>query len=107
MQSIPDIDGWLDAAVVIAVALIAGVPSWFAIRAHKTSAEVLHQTRNGHKVPLRADLDRAIEAIDRLAHDVSAIRQDLADEESRRRNHVAELREEVHRKISDIHDRIK
>lgn len=114
MQTIPEINGWLDAAVVIAVALIAGVPSWFAIKAHKTSTEVLHQTRNGHTTPMRQDLDRAIESIDRLGHDVSAIRRDLADEEDRRRNHVREvhisvqeLRDDVQRKLDELHARIK
>lgn len=105
MQSIPEINGWLDAVVVIAVALIAGVPSWFAIKAHRTSTEVLHQTRNGHTTPMRADLDRAIESIDRLGHDIAAIRKDLHDEEDRRRDHVAELREEVHRRITELHRR--
>jgi len=114
VQTIPEINGWLDAAVVIAVALIAGVPSWFAIKAHKTSTEVLHQTRNGHTTPMRQDLDRAIESIDRLGHDVSAIRRDLADEEDRRRNHVREvhisvqeLRDDVQRKLDELHARIK
>lgn len=102
MNQIPNPDSWMDVATILLATAMMAVPSWFAIKAHKTSSEVLHQTRNGHTTPLRADLDRAIEAIDRLGHDVSAIRRDLADEEDRRRAHVAELRQELHRKIESI-----
>ena len=102
-------DGWLD--IISQVLLVVGglgiaiVPSWFAARAHKTSQAVLSETRNGHATPMRADLDRVIESIERLSHDVTAIRRDLADEETRRRDHVAELRDELHRKVDDLHRR--
>ena len=89
--------------LIIGGLLIAIVPSWFAARAHKTSVAVLSETRNGHSTPMRADLDRVIESIERLSHDVTAIRRDLADEENRRRDHVAELRDELHRKVNDLH----
>ena len=36
MNTIPNPDDWMDVITIIAVALIAGVPSWFAIKAHKT-----------------------------------------------------------------------
>jgi len=114
MNTIPNPDDWMDVITIIAVALIAGVPSWFAIKAHKTSTEVLHQTRNGHTTPMRQDLDRAIDSIDRLGHDVAGIRKDLADEEDRRRAHVREvhtsvqeLRDDVQRKLDDLHARLK
>lgn len=93
---------------------VVAIPSYFSARNHKeiknTRAQVL-QVRdsvvNGHgETPLRLDIDRVIESIDRLSHDVSAIRRELADEETRRRNHVAELRDEVHRKIAELTDRI-
>lgn len=100
-------DNWLDLASQILLILgglaIAIVPSWFAARAHKTSVAVLSETRNGHSTPMRADLDRVIDAIDRLSHDVTAIRRDLADEEDRRRSHVTELRDEMQRKVDDLH----
>lgn len=100
-------DGWVDllsqVLLIVGGVTMAIVPSVYAARAHKTSTEVLSETRNGHKVPMRADLDRVIEAIDRLSHDVTAIRRELADEEDRRRNHVTELREEMHRKVNDLH----
>ena len=124
MNTIPNPDDWMDVITIIAVALIAGVPSWFAIKANKTSTEVLNQTRNGRcrktnapvrrTTPMRQDLDRAIESLDRLGHEVSGIRTDLADEEDRRREHVREvhisvqeLRDDVQRKLDDLHARLK
>lgn len=107
MNTIPDPENWLDVLTIIAVALIAAVPAVFAAKAHKTSEAVLSQTKNGHQVPMRQDLDRVIAAIEALSHDVTAIRRDLAAEEDRRRNHVAELREEVHRRIEEVHRRLK
>lgn len=100
-------DNWLDLASQVLLIMgglsIAIIPSWFASKANKTSQAVLLETRNGHTTPMRADLDRVIDAIDRLSHDVSAIRRDLADEEDRRRDHVTELRDELHRKVNDLH----
>jgi hypothetical protein len=40
-----------------------------------------------------------IVAIDNLAKDVTGLRRDLADEENRRRDQIAELRDEVNRKL--------
>lgn len=93
---------------------VVAIPSWLAARNHRelkttqaTVTQVRDQVVNGHAdaPPLRADLDRVIAAIDRLSNDVTAIRRDLADEESRRRDHVSELREELHRKVDDLHKR--
>ena len=106
-------DGWLDLAsqflLIIGGLAIATIPTWLvAARSHKGVQRIEAQVINGHAgaPPLRADLDRVIAAIDRLANDVTAIRRDLADEESRRRDHVAELREEVQRRISEIHRKL-
>ena len=88
---------------------IATIPTWLvAARSHKGVQRIEAQVINGHAgaPPLRADLDRVIAAIDRLGHDVTAIRRDLADEESRRRDHVTELRDEVHRRITEIHRKL-
>jgi hypothetical protein len=99
------LDLFSQALLILGGLAIAIVPSWFASKAHKTSQAILSETRNGHNpsVPMRADLDRVIESIERLSHDVSAIRRDLADEENRRRDHVTELRDELHRKVNDLH----
>lgn len=112
-------ENWLDLLdhlllVCGGIAVIA-IPSWFAARNHKelkttqqTVAQVRDQVVNGHSdaPPLRADIDRVIAVLDRLGNDITAIRRDLADEESRRRDHIAELREEIHRKIDEINSRI-
>ena len=64
--------------------------------------EIKEQVVNGHTEPMRTDLDRVIVALDNLAKDVTGLRRDLADEETRRRDHIAELRDEVNRKLSAI-----
>ena len=114
-----DPQNWLDIfdhfLLVIAAIGVAAVPSYFSARNHrsikdtqKTIGQVRDQVVNGHAdaPPLRADLDRVLAAIDRLGHDVTAIRRDLADEGERRRDHVAELREEVHRRITEINRKL-
>lgn len=103
-------DDWMD--VVDHVLLILGavsmtaIPSWFAVRNHKSIARVESQVVNGHKTPMRADLDKAILAIEALAHDVNGLRRDLADEEDRRRSHVRELREDFERKVTELNRRL-
>lgn len=95
-------DSWMDVFTIVFGVTMTTVPSWFAIKAHRTSAAVLSETKNGHTTPMRADLDRVIEAIDRMSHDITAIRHGLADEEDRRRAHV----QEVHQRIDELHRRI-
>jgi acetylornithine deacetylase len=43
---------------------------------------------------------RAIQAIEALAHDVRGLRRDLDDSENRRRDQIAEIRDEVNRKLN-------
>lgn len=106
MNQIPDPENLLDVVTILAVTAMIAVPSWLAaLKSHKGIQEVKAQVVNGHTSPMRADLDRVIEAIDRLAHDITAIRRDLAAEEDRRRDHVAELRDELHRKVNDLHQK--
>jgi hypothetical protein len=96
-------DGWVDLVsqilLIVGGLAIAIVPSWIAARSHRSITRVESQVANGHTTPMRADLDRAILAIEALAHDVTGLRRDLADEENRRRDHIAELRDEVNRKL--------
>lgn len=95
--------------VVLALAGIAAVaiPSYFAARNHKGIQEVRAQVVNSHPDRnLRDDLDRAIAAIEDLAHDVRSIKTDLAEEERKRRDHVAELRDEVNRKHTELTRRL-
>lgn len=74
------------------------MPSWLSFRSHRTITDIKDQVVNGHKTPLRADLDKALAAIEALAHDVRGIRQDLANEEDRRRVQISELRDDLDRR---------
>lgn len=92
-------DNWLD--LVSQVLLIIGglsmaiVPSIYAAKAHRTGVEVLSETRNGHKVPMRQDLDRAIAAIEAISEDVRGLRRDLLAEEEHRRLQIQDLRSDL------------
>jgi hypothetical protein len=97
MTTIPNADSWMDVITILLAVAMMSVPSWFAIKAHRTSSEVLSQTRNGHSVPLRADLDKAIAAIESLAADIKNLRADVVLEESRRRSQIEDLASDVDR----------
>lgn len=107
----PAVDNWLDLIGNVWIGLVliaaAAVPSWFAARNHKSLNEVRDQVKNGHTTPLRVDLDKALYAIESLAHDVRGLRSDLASEEDRRRQQYGELRSDLderigrHRKLED------
>jgi len=102
-----NVDSWLDIVanlwVGIVVIALAIIPGWMAARKnHKGIQEIKAQVVNGHGTsspPLRDDLDRVIASLDALAKDVTAIRRDLDDAENRRRDQIAELRDEVNRKL--------
>jgi hypothetical protein len=102
-----NVDSWMDiianlwvGIVVMAMAIIPGYMT--GRKNHKGIKEIRDQVVNGHAdaPPLRTDLDRVIASLDALAKDVTGLRRDLADEENRRRDHIAELRDEVNRKLS-------
>lgn len=103
-------DSWIDLISQILLILggiaIAVVPSWFSARTHKSikteTAVIRDQLVNGHKVPMRSDLDRAIEAIEALAHDVRNLRHDISEEQLLRREVIAELRDDFNRKLGSI-----
>lgn len=94
-----DVQNWLDLIDHIWIGLImiavAAIPSFFAHRNSKGIQKIQDQVVNGHKSPMRSDLDRVIEAIETISHR-------LTEEESRRREEVRELREELDRKFSDL-----
>lgn len=101
-----NVDSWLDIIanlwVGIVVLGLAVIPGYMTARKNqKGIQEIKSQVVNGHAdaPPLRTDLDRVIVAIDNLAKDVTGLRRDLADEENRRRDQIAELRDEVNRKL--------
>lgn len=95
MNTIPDPENWLDVITILAVAIIAAVPSWLAHRNHKTIRDIKDQVVNGHENPMRFDLDRAIDAISALGDDVRRLRKDLMAEEDHRRLQISDLRDEL------------
>lgn len=97
MNTIPDPENLLDVFTILAVAVIAAIPSWLAARNHKTIRDIKNQVVNGHTEPLRSDLDKAIAAIQALANDVTGLRKDLAMEEDRRRTQISDLADDVDR----------
>jgi len=113
LTTIPDPDNWLDVVTILAVALIAAIPTYFAQKArkaadsaHETAQVVREQVVNGHSEPMRADLDRAIAAINRLSEDMRLMRKDLFAEEERRHQSVKEIREEVDWKFNELNRRL-
>jgi len=74
---------------------VAAVPSIFAHRNGKKLDAVKNQVQNQHETNLRDDIDRAIAAVEMLAHDVRGLRSDLMAEEDRRRQQVQDLYTEL------------
>jgi uncharacterized protein (UPF0264 family) len=104
MSDFPNPDSWLDILDHVWVGLVllgvAAIPSLFAARNHKGIQEVKNQVKNAHTTNLRDDIDRAINAVETLGHDVRGIRTDLAAEEDRRRHQIRELRDDVERRLN-------
>lgn len=73
-----DAETWLDIIdhmwIGFVLIAVAGVPSWFAARNHKSIKKVQDQVVNGHKTPMREDLDKLGENIISISKD---IRQDM------------------------------
>jgi hypothetical protein len=88
-------DSWMDVAVIVVVALIAAIPSWLAHRNHKVTKDIQEQVKNRHATNLRDDIDRAISAVEALAHDVRALKSDLLAESDHRRLQISDLRDEL------------
>jgi hypothetical protein len=95
-------DSWMDVFTIIASTLLVAIPSYFSVKAHRATQEVKTQVVNGHSSPLRADLDRALAALESLGHAVGALRRDLAEEEERRHRNVSELRDEVDWRFNEL-----
>lgn len=101
MNTIPDPENWLDVLTIIAVAIIAAVPSWLAARNHKTIQAVKDQVVNGHTTPMRADIDLMREDLasmrDEMRGGFTAIRNDLNEERTARRSGDDMIRDEINR----------
>ena len=99
-----EVDNYLDlianAWIGLVLIAVAAVPSWYARRNHNTLTDVKNQVVNGHTATnLRDDLDRCIQAVEALAHDVRSLRADLMHEEDRRRSAVEQLYDEIDHRI--------
>lgn len=88
----------------IVIVLSAAVPSWLAARNHRSIKTIRDNVQNGHKVPMREDLDKMIIAVNGLtqsvkeiADDVSGLRMDLITERDSRKAQVDDLRGDVDR----------
>ena len=96
-----EVNDWLDlvanAYIGVVLVAVAAVPSWLAARNHKTIRDIKDQVVNGHTSPMRADLDKAIAAIESLGQDISGLRQELLMEETRRRTQISDLASDVDR----------
>lgn len=101
-------ENWLDVVsqvlLIVGAIAVAAVPSWFSARNHRELQDVKNQVVNGHKSPLRADLDKVLERLDRMSHSiqdidsgVKVLRAELLDEEIRRRENVRELHSDLER----------
>jgi predicted nucleic acid-binding Zn-ribbon protein len=110
-------DSWMDILshflLVVGAIGVAAVPSWFAARNHREIKDVKDQVVNGHKVPLRFDLDRVLERLEEVSkyvtdvgRGVAGLRTELADEEVRRRENVRELRSDMERNREEVRDGI-
>lgn len=95
MNTIPNPDDWKDVFTILAAVAIMSVPSWFAIKAHKTSEQILAQTKNGHPEPMRADIDRMLETTDRALETAEATRRELSDHRDETRKGFAALRADI------------
>jgi hypothetical protein len=66
-----------------------------AHRNHKVTKDIQEQVKNKHATNLRDDIDRAISAVEALAHDVRALKSDLLVESDHRRLQISDLRDEL------------
>jgi hypothetical protein len=64
-------DNWMDVfdhlLLVLGVVGAAAIPSIFAARSHKEIKSVKDQVVNGHKVPMRFDLDKIVNIVHNTA----------------------------------------
>jgi hypothetical protein len=111
-----DINSWMDVIgnfwvglVLIAVAVI---PAFISAKNHSGIKKIQDQVVNGHKEPLRNDLDKVIKAlsetadkVDNIALGLNGLREELFLEEGRRRSNIKELREDIDRKFGEVAQR--
>ena len=113
MNAWTDVQNWLDLLDHIWIGLVliavAAVPSFMSARNHAGIKKIQDQVVNGHEEPLRNDLDKVIKAlsdqsekVDSISHGLTSLREELIQEEIRRRSGITELRDDFDRKLSQI-----
>lgn len=118
MNTWTDVQNWLDLLDHIWIGLVliavAAVPALMSARNHNGIKKIQDQVVNGHKEPLRTDLDRVIVAleenskkIDLISNGLNGLRDELMYEEERRRSSIVELRSDFDRSIDNLSQRIK
>jgi hypothetical protein len=114
----PNPDSWMDVVNHLIIAVFMLLITVIPLRNGKAIKDIKNQVVNGHTSPLRADLDKAIQAIDLLKDDVASFRHAitrdvnglhsaLADEEDRRRQSVSDIRKYYDRRIENINHRLE
>ena len=82
-------DSWMDVFVLLTLAVIATVPSWAALRNHRSLQQVKDQVVNGHKTAMRADMDAMRDELggmrDEMRGGFAAVRGDISEERLARR----------------------
>lgn len=113
MNAWTDVQNWLDLLDHIWIGLVliavAAVPALMSARNHTGIKKIQDQVVNGHKEPLRNDLDKVIKAIsdqsdkvDFISHSLTSLREELLQEEIRRRAGISELRDDFDRKFTQM-----
>lgn len=111
-------DSWMDILdhllLVIGALSVAIIPSWMSVRNGRAIRVVKDQVVNGHTEPMRADLDRISNVLDKTSmlvenvqHSLDGFRSELSEEEGRRRDNDRELREEIARARGEARRNIK
>lgn len=116
MNNWTDVENLLDLIDHIWIGLVliavAAVPALLSARNHSGIKKIQDQVVNGHKEPLRNDLDKVIKALEENSHKVDAIshgltnlREELIQEEGRRRSGIQELRDDFDRRLDNLSER--
>lgn len=107
-----EIDSWMDLVGNVWIGIVFIVIAYFGLKSSRGIKSIQDQVVNGHKDPLRMDLDKVINSIsemdakmDGISHGLHNLREELLHEESRRRTSVAELRDDFDRKLTSFMER--
>ena len=95
-------DSWMDVFVLLALAVIGTVPSWAALRNHRSLQQVKDQVVNGHKTAMRADMDAMRDELggmrDEMRGGFAALRGDISEERLARRAGDDSVHDEIARR---------